>query len=385
MQCEYYINQLCRSCDRLDQKYSDTLSEKEKQLLELFYPLQVQIPPLRTSIGFSSGAAVAGSRNKAKFVVTTGRQGIQFGFINSSKNFVELENCPLHPATLNASLVEIKTLLEQHKIIPYDINTKKGELKYLIISKNNSTDDLLIRFVLRSTNHIPQLQKIAATLKPAVVTANIQPVHQAILEGDQEIVLSDQKYIYNQFDEFKLALGPRSFFQVTPWIAQQIYSEVSRVLSENPAIENFLDLYCGVGAFSFYASKHCKKVIGIEISKEAIECAEESKKINFVKNAEFQAADAESFLAHSAQRFDAVLVNPPRRGLNPKIVKCIVAAAPKFIFYSSCNAETMVRDFALMKDQYKIQSLQIFDMFPYTSHFETLMVLEKLQPNVSQP
>ena len=112
-----------------------------------------------------------------------------------------------------------------------------------------------------------------------VITANIQPIHQAIIEGDEEIVLTKESVIIHSFDEFKLALGARSFFQVTPQIAKSLYNAVANAIATDlPA--SLIDLYCGVGAFSFYASRHCSDVTGVEISKEAIACANYSLQLN---------------------------------------------------------------------------------------------------------
>ena len=274
----------------------------------------------------------------------------------------------------------LKIILKKYQIIPYDLKSKTGELKYLLLSKSGENDsvEFLLRFILRSKECLDRLKKavseiqaISPTIK--VITANIQPIHKAILEGDEELILTSDSAIIHQFDEFKLALGARSFFQVTPQIAKSLYNAVADSVSVNTP-KSLIDLYCGVGAFSFYASRHCSDITGVEISKEAISCAKNSatqngSQINFV------AMDVEEYLSKSVQKFEAVLVNPPRRGLNSSIIKLIQDISPEYIYYSSCNAVTMARDFSELEENYQIQSLQIFDMFPYTSHYETLMCL----------
>jgi 23S rRNA (uracil747-C5)-methyltransferase len=160
---------------------------------------------------------------------------------------------------------------------------------------------------------------------------------------------------------------------VTPTIAQCLYSAVAdSVALDKPS--SLIDLYCGVGAFSFYASRHCQDIVGVEISKEAIDCAKSSTLLN-KRKINFYAMDAEEYLKKNQKKFEAVLVNPPRRGLNSSIIEMIGAIAPQFIYYSSCNAETMARDFRDLAASYEIRSLQIFDMFPFTDHYETLMCL----------
>ncbi len=373
MQCLSYTNNLCRSCALLDLTYADTLAQKENVLRSLFTDASLQ-----PTVGLAHDADE--SRSKAKLAVFKKDGEIRFGFFNSSAIPQSLEECPLHMNGINSLLVEIRALLKKHQVTIYDLTNRKGELKYILLTKSDSHDEILVRFVLRSKDQLDAFRKITVELRAQsasvkVVTANIQPVHQAVLEGDEEIVLTENKNIHHRFDDFMLALGPRSFFQVTPEIARQLYQALaSQVALDQP--ETLLDLYCGVGAFSFYAAKHCKQVTGIEISKEAIECARESVKLNGTANIDFFAQDAADYLNTTDRKFEAILVNPPRRGLNETIIADILKFAPKYIYYSSCNAETLARDSKALSVSYNIQSLQIFDMFPYTTHFETLMCLQ---------
>ena len=377
MKCSYFLESHCRSCNLLDKSYADTLVLKEVELKKLFSEIDTIFKP---SVGLDRDAT--GSRNKAKFSVFTENNELTFGFYHSDGTSRELEACPLHALGINSLLPQLKIILKKYQIIPYDLKTKTGELKYLLLSKSGEGEsgELLLRFVLRSKESLDRLKKAAIEISAMssnvkVITANIQPIHQAIFEGDEEMVLTRDLSIIHQFDEFKLSLGARSFFQVTPRIAKRLYGAVADSISIN-APKSLIDLYCGVGAFSFYASRHCFDITGVEISKEAIDCAKNSSLVNG-SQIDFVAMDVEEYLNKSPKKFEAVIVNPPRRGLNSSIIKMIENIAPQFIYYSSCNAETMARDFLELKTNYQIQSLQIFDMFPYTSHYETLMCLIK--------
>lgn len=374
MKCSYFLQSHCLSCNLLDKSYGETLLLKEEELKKIFVNSPFLLKP---TIGLEQ---VPATRSKAKFAVFLQNDEITFGFTKSDGTYRELEACGLHAEGINSLLAMVKEILKKYQIIPYDISTKKGELKYLLISKSgeSSSSEFLLRFVLRSKESLDRLKKATQELMDLplsikVITANIQPIHQAIIEGDEEIVLSDDLVIIHQFDEFQLALGARSFFQVTPRIAKKLYGAVADSISQdNP--KSLIDLYCGVGAFSFYASRWCEDVTGVEISKEAIDCAKASVKLN-MSNIQFHAMDVEAFLKGQSKKFDAVIVNPPRRGLNSVIIDKIKGISPEFIYYSSCNAETLARDFSELQSDYEIKSMQIFDMFPYTSHFETLMCL----------
>ena len=375
MKCSYFIHSHCRSCNLLDKSYADSLFLKESELKKLFPENNLSIKP---SVGLTH--KIEGSRSKAKFSVFLENNEITFGLYHSDGTPRELESCPLHASGVNELLPPLKIILKKYQIIPYDLKSKTGELKYLLLSKSgeNESVEFLLRFVLRSKECLDRLKKAVAEIQAIsptikVITANIQPIHQAILEGDEELILTSDSAIIHQFDEFKLALGARSFFQVTPQIAKSLYNAVADSVSVN-APKSLIDLYCGVGAFSFYASRYCSDITGVEISKEAISCAKNSATQN-ASQINFVAMDVEEYLSKSLRKFEAVLVNPPRRGLNSTIIKLIEEISPEYIYYSSCNAVTMARDFSELEGKYQIQSLQIFDMFPYTSHYETLMCL----------
>lgn len=376
MKCDSFQNLNCRSCELLDKSYEETLHLKEKKLKEFFPQCEDLIRP---SIYLEKDAIK--SRTKAKLAVFLLNEKIHFGFYNKDGIPQKLESCPLHSSGINELLIPIKDILEKFKIVPYSVKEKKGELKYVLISKSSSENpEYLLRFVLRSKESLDRLKKACADfiLLPynvKVITANIQPIHQAIIEGDEEIILTDEKVIIHQFDEFQLALGARSFFQVTPEIARKLYNSLAELVFKNKN-QSLLDLYCGVGAFSFYAFRFCKNVVGVEISKEAIECAQLSCKLN-KSSIDFQAMDVDEFLKKDSYRFDCVLVNPPRRGLNLSIISNIKKINSEYVYYSSCNVESMAEDFKSLKEFYSIESLQIFDMFPYTNHFETLMSLKR--------
>lgn len=375
MKCSYFHHSECHSCQLLDKSYEETLSLKEEELKKLFSPIDL---PLRPTIGLELDAP--GSRTKAKLACFTREGELVFGFYHSDGSPRELEQCPLHAQGINALLPPLKNILKKYNITAYDLKTKTGELKYLLISKSgvNESSEFLLRFVLRSKESLDRLKKAVDEIQTVsnaikVITANIQPIHQAIIEGDEEIVLTNKTSIIHQFDEFQLALGARSFFQVTPSIAKRLYGAVAdSIATDSP--RTLIDLYCGVGAFSFYASRDCADITGVEISKESIECAKLSNEMNKTK-IEFYAMDVEKYLKSMTKKFEAVIVNPPRRGLNSSILQMIKEINPGFIYYSSCNAQTLARDFGELEALYEIKSLQIFDMFPYTGHFETLMCL----------
>lgn len=377
MKCQNFLQKHCLSCDLLSHAYSSSIKIKEQKLSDLF---PEHIEKIKTSVVCEEG--VDGTRNKAKLAVALIQGEVEFGFYDNNMQFKKLEDCPLHAVAINTVLVALKKLISTYKIIPYDLFSRQGELKYLLITYSESTNELLLRFILRSKESLDRLKKLTKdllVLNPSikVVTANIQSTHQAILEGDEEIVLTENDCIEHQFGEYSLFQGPRSFFQTNSAMALKLYQQFQQELSVLP-VTSFLDLYCGVGAFSFFAGKQCSKVLGIEISDAAIFYANKAREINSNSRINFASMDVEAFFKNQQiSHFDAVMVNPPRRGLNDSIIANLIKLSPAYLFYSSCNAETLHRDMLTLEKQYQVESLQIFDMFPFTHHFETLAVLSK--------
>jgi 23S rRNA (uracil747-C5)-methyltransferase len=235
--------------------------------------------------------------------------------------------------------------------------------------------------VLRSKEALDRLRKLAMLLEQTdqllVMTANIQPIHSATLEGEEEIILTSKKTIEHHYQNIILELGSKSFFQVTSHVAQNLYQTIAAFLQEN-AVDSMLDLYCGVGAFSLYAAPYVKRAVGVEISADAISLAKINAGRNQFTHLDYYSTDVNHFWSSLPNdHFDLILVNPPRSGVGEKSINEILKLNPKYIVYSSCNALTLKRDFELINTNYQSIYTRIFDMFPYTSHYETLMIFKK--------
>ena len=379
MDCTKFKNHECRSCDLLEMTYQETLRHKERELSNLFADHTLS---LQKTIGLKNPHLP--SRNKMKLAVSDHQGEMTFGFYKSDMSFVELENCPLHLEGLNSLLPVLKNGLKEFHIPAYQLKTQTGELKYVIVSQTKQTSShttqYLIRFVLRSKESLDRLRKLSIRLQDKrsdikVITANLQPEHKAIFEGEEEIILTSESHIIQNYGAMTLSIGARSFFQVTPEIAEQLYSTASDWVREF-GIQSFLDLFCGVGAFTFALGKNAKRVLGVELSPQAIDEAVRMKNTNG-PHIDFISADVLTFLQDNQETFEAICVNPPRRGLGPEIIEHLKTIKPDYILYSSCNAQTLKADFDHLKEHYSVLKSQIFDMFPFTHHYETLVLFKR--------
>ncbi|EKN3723463.1 TPA: 23S rRNA (uracil(747)-C(5))-methyltransferase RlmC [Yersinia enterocolitica] len=372
MQCAQYTAGRCRSCQWLDKPYPQQLADKQNHLENLLSDHRVTqwLSPV-----FGQESAF---RNKAKMVVSGSVERPLLGMLHRDGTPVDLCECPLYPASFAPVFAVLKTFIARAGLTPYNVARKRGELKFLLLTESTYSGELMLRFVLRSQTKLAQLQAALPWLQQqlpqlAVISVNIQPVHMAILEGEQEIPLTEQQALPEIFNQVPLFIRPQSFFQTNPQVAASLYATARQWVRELK-IDSMWDLFCGVGGFGLHCADTETRLTGIEISAEAIACARQSADQLGLKNVTFAALDSTQFATAETQVPQLVLVNPPRRGIGAKLCEYLCQMAPKFILYSSCNAETMAKDISLLAD-YRIERVQLFDMFPHTAHYEVLTLL----------
>lgn len=375
--CDYFTRGACHSCSLLAVTSGNRVEAKNRRLREILSRCDVSRAAIHSII---MPADPWQSRRKIKMSVAGTTESPRLGIIKSDLSTEDLSECPLTPDPIKRLLRELKELIRHFKLTPYSVAERRGELKQVIVMGDHALSSAIIRFVLRSTESVPRIKKCVTLIQQAfpwvrVVSCNIQPLAAAILDGPQEIVLTECSHIRERYGEVPLYLSPQSFMQVTPEIATQLYQYAANA-AVGANFESALDLYCGAGGFSLHLSKHVRQVTGVELSVSAIDSAKKSAGEMGVSNATFVADSAEAFIARSkAINPDLILVNPPRRGLTEQVVSHLRVIKPSSIFYSSCNPETMARDIQAISDYYEVQTVQPFDMFPMTDHIEVFATL----------
>ena len=375
MQCALYDAGRCRSCQWIEQPVSSQLSAKMADLQTLLSGL-----PVAEWCAPVSGPEQA-FRNKAKMVVSGSVEKPLLGMLHRDGTPVDLTDCPLYPASFPPVFAALKPFIARAGLTPYNVERKRGELKYILLTESQRDGGMMLRFVLRSEAKLPQLRAALPWLQQQlpqlkVITANIQPVHMAIMEGDEEIFLTDAQALAERFNDVPLWIRPKSFFQTNPTVASQLYATARDWVRQLP-VNHMWDLFCGVGGFGLHCATPQMKLTGIEISAEAIACATQSATELGLTNLHFQALDSTQFATGQDNVPDLVLVNPPRRGIGQALCDYLSQMAPQFIIYSSCNAQTMAKDLHALPG-YRVARVQLFDMFPHTAHYEVLTLLIKL-------
>lgn len=369
--CAAYAQARCRSCDRLPLPHAEQLMVKQTEARALLDPGGVAVWPPPVS------GRIAGFRNKAKFAVTGSIEAPRLGLPEGT----DLGDCPLYPPLIRAALPPLRRLIAAARIPPYDIAGRRGELKYLLISCDSQEQQLMVRFVLRSREALPRLRKALPDLQaelPAlrVVSANLQPEPKAILEGPLEILLTEAASLSLSVNGIPLQLGPQAFFQTHPDVAAALYANARDWIGAlHVPIARAADLYSGIGGFALHLAPHVGEMLGIERSEAAVLASRATAAALGLAQTRFLAGDVDRLLDALSPAPDLLIVNPPRRGLDPGLRDWIVRQRPRWLLYSSCNPVTLARDLAAL-DAYVLRRAQVHDMFPHTSHHELLVLAE---------
>ena len=205
--------------------------------------------------------------------------------------------------------------------------------------------------------------------------------HTSIVLGQNEQVIYGNGHIQDTLCKTHFQLSSRSFYQVNPVQTEKLY-ETAIHFANLTEQDTVLDAYCGIGTIGLIASRQCKSVVGVELNRQAIQDAVYNAKLNHRKNITFVNADAGEYMieaAGSKKTFDVVFMDPPRTGSDEHFLSCLVKLQPKKIVYISCGPDTQKRDVAyLLKHGYRIRKIQPCDMFPFTDHVETVVLLSRM-------
>ncbi|WP_343529236.1 23S rRNA (uracil(747)-C(5))-methyltransferase RlmC [Yokenella regensburgei] len=372
MQCALYDADRCRSCQWITRPVSDQLSAKMDDLRQLLSEM-----PVGEWCAPVSGPE-QGFRNKAKMVVSGSVEKPLLGMLHRDGTPEDLTDCPLYPDSFAPVFAVLKPFIARAGLTPYNVARKRGELKYVLLTESQRDGGMMLRFVLRSHSKIEQLRSALPWLQAQlpqlkVITANIQPVHMAIMEGEEEIYFTGQQALGETLNDVPLWIRPQSFFQTNPTVAARLYATAREWVRGLP-VQHMWDLFCGVGGFGLHCATPEMKLTGIEIAPEAIACAKQSAAELGLTNLHFQALDSTQFATGQGEVPELVLVNPPRRGIGKALCDYLSEMAPPYIIYSSCNAQTMAKDITHLPG-YRVERVQLFDLFPHTAHYEVLTLL----------
>ena len=348
----------CGGCMFQDISYENQLLLKQQYLNELLANI--------TTVGSVHAAEPFNYRNRMDMVTAFGKIGLREE--GTYRFVVDVTECPIMQYSMEECYVKARALLGS--IEDYDYLKHQGYLRYIVLRQARFTNETMLNFV--TANNENRLTNVIDAIKDSVSS-----ISQIVSEGRADLsygeIISDIKkgYIEEEFDGIRYRVGPNSFFQSNSLIAREMYRRIREQVKGR-----VLDLYSGVGSISLFAAQNAEHVTGVEISTESTADAEANRVLNGIENVSFINADAKDHMQQNVNKYDTLIMDPPRTGIHPKMIKYINELNPERIIYMSCNPATF-RDDAMGLEGYSLSSFEAYDMFPQTPHVETLAVFDR--------
>lgn len=396
---------VCGGCKWQHLPYSLQLQAKQQQVVSTLQHLGGNIPlPLSNPILGSKQTQAY--RNKLEFTCSAKRwksfeemeqqtssdnsalsdYGIGFHIPRLFDKVLDLDECLLMDDINNQIRLFIKRFAITHDISFYDIRAQQGCLRNIVI-RLTSTGQLMV-IVVFNQGYDNDIKLLMQNLKDKFpqITSLLYVINPKVNDSLTDLpfhVFSGSDCIYEQMENLRFNIGPKSFYQTNSLQAYELYS-VARRFASLSGNELVYDLYTGTGTIACFIARSCKKVIGIEYVDEAIADAKVNAEENGLTNTQFFAGDMKDILTDAFVsthgRPDVIITDPPRAGMHPDVINVILNAAPQTIVYVSCNPATQARDLALLYPAYKVVEIQPVDMFPHTQHVENVVKLIKNIP-----
>lgn len=325
-------------------------------------------------------------RNKIHSTVSYGKKGeiISGIYEEYTHRVIPIDRCIIQDPRADAIIGSIRELMKSFKMKPFDEDTGQGFLRHILVKTGFASEQIMVVLVVSTTIFPSKNNFIKALLKkhPEITTIvmNVNNRKTSVVLGNTEKILYGKGTIEDTLCGQVFQISPKSFYQINPIQTKKLYTKAIDMskLDQNEVV---LDAYCGIGTIALILSSKVKKVIGVELNKDALKDAIKNAKRNNIKNTHFYQGDAGEFMvgmANSKQRIDTVFMDPPRSGSDEKFLSSIVKLGPKKVVYISCNPVTQARDLKyLTKHGYKVEEIQPVDMFPHTYHVESVVLITR--------
>ena len=378
------IARKCGGCQIQEMSYEAQLAFKEKKVQNNLERIG-KIPPseyeMCTIIGMEEPYNY---RNKAQYPVGLDKDGnIVMGFYaGRTHSIIPCEDCAIGDKINSEILAIVKSHMEEYNIQPYNEETHKGVVRHVLIRRGFTTNQCMVCIIINgselkgSTKLVDRLKNIEGMTS---ISININKEKTNVIMGKTVIDLYGEGYIEDYIGDVKFRISPLSFYQVNPVQTKELYGKALEFAGLTGE-ETVWDMYCGVGTISLFLAKSARKVYGVEIVPEAIEDARKNAKINNIDNAEFFVGKAEEVVPKMYKEYglgaDVVVVDPPRKGCDEKLLETMISMSPEKIVYVSCDSATLARDLEYLKAHgYGVKKVQPVDMFPHSVHVETVVLL----------
>jgi 23S rRNA (uracil1939-C5)-methyltransferase len=376
LKCPY--RKKCGGCQLQNLSYERQLSFKQVKAIKLLgkYCHVDEIIGMKNPYHYRNKVQAAFGEIKGEII-----SGV---YQSSTKTIVPVEKCMIEDPLADEIIITIRKLLKSFKLRPFNSARNKGFLRHVLVKRSFSTNQTMVvlvtairefkssaKFISALTNRHPEI---------TTVVQNINAHYNGLMLGEKSVVLYGGGYIEDVLCGLKFRISPKAFYQINPHQTEVLYNKAIE-FAELSGKERLLDAYCGTGTIGIIASKKAAEVVGVELNADSVKDALQNAKLNDIKNIEFYEADAGDYMVEAAamgEKFDTVIMDPPRAGASLDFLRALVKLSPQKIVYISCNPQTQSRDLSfLTRKGYKVTKIQPVDMFPHTEHVETVCLLSK--------
>lgn len=368
----------CGSCKYRTETYKEQLAEKQKLVnanLKSFCKVE-EIIGMDTPYYYRNKVHAVFSYQKGQVISGTYQEG--------THQIVPVEKCMIEDENADEIVGTIRKLLKSFKIKTYDEDTGYGLFRHVLVRTGKATGQVMVVLVL-SSPMLPSKNNFVKALRkehPEITTIvlNVNDKKTSMVLGEKETVLFGKGYIEDVLLGVRFRISSRSFYQINHTQTEILYKKAMEY-GGLTGKERVVDAYCGIGTIGLIAAKDAKEVISVELNKEAIKDAIYNAKANGIKNVRFYQNDAGKFMVQMAEqgkKADVVFMDPPRAGSDEAFLSSVIRLSPKRIVYVSCNPVTLGRDLKyLTKKGYQVKKAQPVDMFPWSEHVETIVLMQK--------
>ena len=375
----------CGGCQIQELDYNKQLELKTNEVKQVISRIgKLENVEIHETIGMKNPCRY---RNKAQFPIQNINGETAIGFYKKkSHNVIPTDMCVIQHDINDKIIKIIKTYIQAYNVSLYNETTHTGVLRHLVTKVGFTTNEVMVVLVANGTN-LPHLNELASVLKENIpgfktLVLNINKAKTNVILGKENKVIYGNGKINDYIGDLVFEISPLSFFQVNPIQTEVLYNKALEYaeLKENDTV---FDIYCGIGTISLFLAQKATKVYGIEIIEDAIKDAKINAKLNKLDNVEFYVGKAEEVVPKmysEGKTANVVVVDPPRKGCDEKVLDTIVSMKPDRVVYVSCNPSTLARDLAYLYERgYKCVEIQPVDMFPHTMHVECCALMSRVE------
>lgn len=368
------IAKQCGGCQLQHMSYKEQLSFKKQKVQDVMDRIAKINIQVEDTLGMKEPYYY---RNKGQIPVGIQKGNVVTGFYRINSNtIIDTDRCKIQSEKINNVLQQMKKLFNKYE--------NAVVFRHLLIKHAFVTNEIMVVWITRQPK-FPHMKEMAQDLVEAIpeiksIIVNVNTRKDNVILGNDEYLIYGKDSIVDEIDGLQFHISSKSFYQVNPVQTKVLYGKALEFCQLN-GNETVIDLYCGVGTISMFLAKKAGKVIGVEIVEQAIENAKDNAKRNHLDNVEFICSDAANYakkLSEEGMKPDVVVVDPPRKGCDITTLESIVTMSPKRLVYVSCDPATLARDIQILEQHnYHAEIVQPVDMFPFTHHVETVVLLSR--------